>query len=287
MMQNAETTMTESSPEGGQPSTAPETATSQTDPPAVETRNVTATYGGPPVLKELNLAISGGELTALIGPNGAGKSTFFKLLSGVMRPVIGEVRVFGRSIREQRVRSAIAYVPQEESIDWDFPISVRSVVLAGRFGRMRADGFPRRLIPPWMASATHRQAVEKALEAVEMEDLAHRPIGALSGGQKKRVFLARALAQDARILLLDEPLAGVDSRSAEVIFDVFRRTRDEGRTLLLVTHDLASVEKYADRAVLLNRTVMATGAPSKVMTLENLARAFEGGYIPGRSEAAR
>ncbi len=253
--------------------------------PAIEAENIAATYGGPPVLHNLNLRLPGGELIALIGPNGAGKSTFFKLLSGVMRPIEGRLSVMGQEVGQQRAQSAIAYVPQEESIDWDFPISVREVILAGRFGRMRQEGFPGRLFPPWFARREHHDAARRALDAVEMLHCETRPIGALSGGQKKRVFLARALAQDARILLLDEPLAGVDARSAEVIFNVFHRARNEGRTLILVTHDLASAEKYADRAVLINRTVIAEGKPSEVLTLENLAQAFEGGYIPGRRSA--
>lgn len=253
--------------------------------PAVTARNLSASYGGTPVLCGIDLELPQRELIALIGPNGAGKSTFFKLLSGRMRPLTGSLKVFGQNIRRQRQQSAMAYVPQEEQIDWDFPISVWNVVLAGRFGRMRQEGFPRRFLPPWLCGVDHRAAVERSLRAVDMLDLAKRPIGALSGGQKKRVFLARALAQDARLLLLDEPLAGVDGRSAELIFGVFDQARREGRTLVLVTHDLASAEQYADRVVLLNRRLVASGAPREVLTERHLAETFEGGFIPARPAA--
>ncbi len=284
MIQNLHPTMTVESSDRKFSRNQPRPAETKPLPPAIAAENLSASYGGPPVLHRFNLTLPQGELVALIGPNGAGKSTFFKLLSGVMRPTEGSISVFGKQVRDQRRRSTVAYVPQEEQIDWDFPISVWDVVLAGRFGRIREEGFPRRLAPPWFSSSLHHDAAHEALSAVEMLKLASRPIAALSGGQKKRVFLARALAQEARMLLLDEPLAGVDGRSAELIFNVFSRARKEGRTLILVTHDLASAEKYADRIVLINRTVMAEGAPEKVLTLENLAKAFEGGFIPARYE---
>ncbi len=283
-MQNVSPTMIERTRDRLRTVRKPRTAAAEIHAPAVKAENVSATYGGPLVLRRLNLTLPRGELIAVIGPNGAGKSTFFKLLSGVMRPNEGSITVFGEPVRFQRKRSAIAYVPQEEQIDWDFPISVWDVVLAGRFGRMREEGVPRRFLPPGFFTNGHRTAVRDALDAVDMLDLSRRPVGALSGGQKKRVFLARALAQEAQLLLLDEPLAGVDGRSAEVIFDVFARARREGRTLVLVTHDLASAEKYADRIALLNRTVVAEGAPSSVLTMENLAQAFEGGFIPAKYE---
>jgi len=252
-------------------------------PPAVVAEDISASYGGPVVLEHINLTLPQGELVAFIGPNGAGKSTFFKLLSGVMRPSGGRLSVFGGRVRDQRRVSAIAYVPQEDQIDWDFPISVWDVVMSGRFGRMRQEGVPRRFLPARFASRGHHEAAMEALAAVEMTPYASRPIGALSGGQKKRVFLARALAQEARMLLLDEPLAGVDGRSAEVIYGVFSKARQEGRTLVLVTHDLASAEKYADRIVLINRRVVSEGRPEAVLTRENLAHAFDGGFIPVRN----
>lgn len=241
---------------------------------AIHARNISAAYDGPPVLVDVNLELPQGELVAVIGPNGAGKSTFFKVMSGVKRPLHGELLVLGERIEIQRRRSEVAYVPQEEHIDWDYPVSVWDVVLGGRYGRMRALGGWRRYMPARWAGEEHAEAAHQALAAVDMLPYQKRPIGALSGGQKKRVFLARALAQDAKVMLLDEPLVGVDRRSEELIFEVLMGARNEGRTLVMVTHDLPSARTHADRMVLINRTVIATGTPQEVMSEEHLARAY-------------
>lgn len=243
--------------------------------PAVETRGITAAYGGVAALSDIDLRLPSAKIIALVGPNGAGKSTLVKLLSGVMHARQGSLQLFGEPPKKIRRQGDVAYVPQEEHIDRDFPISVREVVFCGRFPRMRQS--LTRFLPLSFAHPSHHEAVRDALEAVQMQDFTRRPIGALSGGQKKRVFLARALAQEARLLLLDEPLAGVDKNSAALIHDLFHRIRDGGKTVLVVTHDLPGLENLADHVVLLNRKVIAEGPPREVLKPELLAMAFESG----------
>jgi manganese/iron transport system ATP-binding protein len=232
--------------------------------PAVLTEGLGAGYGRVVALDDVDLVLPEGELIAILGPNGAGKSTLFRLLTGMMRPTRGRIRLLGGSVEAARRASLIAYMPQNEQLDWDFPVRVRDVVTSGRLGRLRAEGGVRRFLPWRVAAEAHHRAVDEALRAVHMHDLADRPIGALSGGQRKRALLARALAQDARLLLLDEALAGVDRDTEQLIHAVLLRARDEGRTLLLITHDLAAAE-IADRVVLLNRRVVASGRPAEVL----------------------
>lgn len=246
---------------------------------AVQVHNISAAYDGPLVLVDVNLTLPPGESVAIIGPNGGGKSTLSKVILGLLRPRTGEVRIFGETIATQRVRSRIAYVPQEDGLDRNFPISVWDVVLTGRYGHMRAAGGWRRFLPPRWSGEEHHEAVEKALDAVEMLPFAKRPIGALSGGQRKRVFVARALAQDPALFVLDEPMAGVDRRSEELIYAVLRKARDEGRTVLMVTHDLPDIEHFADRVVLVQRTIVAEGTPAEVLTEEHLARAYGARFV--------
>jgi len=246
---------------------------------AVSVRGLTAAYDGPAVLQDVSFALEPGELVVILGPNGAGKSTLFKVLTGLKHPVSGTAEVLGKSIRDARAEGCIAYVPQEEHIDWQFPISVWDVVLTGRYGLLRTEGGFRRFLPANWARREDRCAVAQALEAVAMLDFRDRPIGALSGGQKKRVFLARALAQEAAVLLLDEPLAGVDRRSEDLIFAVLQEAKATGRTLIMVTHDLQSAEEHGDRLLLLNHTVIALGSPAEVLSHENLLRMYHGDPI--------
>ncbi len=233
---------------------------------AVWISNLSAAYRGqPPVLEDINLELPAGKLIVIVGPNGAGKSTLFSLITGIKAPLTGEIKVFGQSLARQRHRNIIAYVPQQEDIDWDYPIPVRDVVLGGRYGYMKQAAGLRRFLPPAWAGEEHHQAVKEALRSVEMLSYSSRPIGSLSGGQKKRVFLARALAQDAQLQLLDEPLVGVDGSSEEMILEVLKECRDRGRTILMVTHDLKGAENFADLMILLNRRVIAAGSPREVM----------------------
>lgn len=237
---------------------------------------VSAAYDRLRVLTNVDFSLGSGQLIAIVGPNGAGKSTLFKLLTGIMRPLTGTISVFGESVHRARLGNRIAYVPQEADIDWDFPIVVHDVVLSGRFGRIREEGGFRKYLPPHFAGKSHQNAAERALESVNMAEYARRSIGALSGGQKKRVFLARAIAQDADLLLLDEPLAGVDRSTETVFFDVLVRLKEAGKTILMITHDFPTVERFADTVMLLSRSVIELGPPSSVMNDDNLERTYHG-----------
>ena len=234
----------------------------------IEARHLTVTYrNGVTALTDASFAIPTGTITALVGVNGAGKSTLFKALMGLIPQSTGEVSVLGLSVREALAKNLVAYVPQAEEVDWSFPVLVEDVVMMGRYGKM---GLMRR------AKAADRQAVADALSRVGMQDFARRQIGELSGGQRKRVFLARALAQDGRVILLDEPFTGVDVQTEEAIIALLRDLRDEGRVMLVSTHDLGSVPEFCDRVVLVKGTVLAHGPTQEVFTPENLKRAFGG-----------
>lgn len=236
-----------------------------TDEAGVLARDVTVTYrNGHTALRRAGFSVPEGSITALIGPNGAGKSTLFKALMGLV-PVSGEVRLLGLPVAEALARSLVAYVPQAEEVDWTFPVLVEDVVMMGRYGRM---GFLRR------PRAADREAVNTALARVGMSDYRHRQIGELSGGQRKRVFLARALAQDGRLILLDEPFTGVDAGTEDRIIDLLGELRDEGRVILVSTHDLARVPEFCDRVVVVRGTVLASGPTEETFTPETLALAF-------------
>ncbi len=226
------------------------------------------------MLTNVNLKIPSSELVAIVGPNGAGKSTLFNLLIGTMRPLTGEIQIFGKSIDYQRYHNKIAYVPQYEQIDWDFPISVFDVVLGGRYGHMH------RFLPPAWAGKKHTDIAKQALDSVNMLEFRHRAIGALSGGQKKRVFLARALAQNADLLLFDEPLVGVDRGSEQLIFQVLKKLRDNGKSIVMITHDITSAKKYANYVVLINRTIIATGQPNEVLNYDSIQPLHDWMFTP-------
>ncbi|PCF97439.1 metal ABC transporter ATP-binding protein [Vreelandella nigrificans] len=240
-------------------------------PAAIDITNLYAAYHRQPVLENINLSFPAGKWTAIVGPNGAGKSTLFHVLTGGMSPLRGRVKAFGEPIAFHRKAGNIAYMAQREAIEWDFPISVWETVMGGRYGHMRHDPLWRRLLPARWYAASHRDAVHKALEDVNMLALSDRPIGALSGGQKKRVLLARALAQQAKILLLDEPLAGVDPPSEQLILDVLKRERASGRTVIMVTHDMPGARRYVDHVVLINRFVRGSGLPEEMLSTTKLA----------------
>lgn len=236
---------------------------------AVAVEDVTYTYPGAarPALDGTSLEVLTGEITGLIGVNGAGKSTILKALMGIVSPSAGDLQILGLRPEQARRTGLVGYVPQAEDIDEDFPLTVRDVVAMGRYGRL---GITRR---PGRAD---RVAVEDALDQVRLADLADRRIGRLSGGQRRRVFVARGLAQDAQVLLLDEPFSGVDKRSEALIVDVLRALTERGGAVLVSTHDLAALPSLADRVVLLHHRVLASGTPAEVLTPENLALAFGG-----------
>lgn len=231
-------------------------------------RDVTVTYrNGHTALRGASFSIPRGSITALVGINGSGKSTLFKAIMGFVPLAAGSVSILDRPAAEALKRNAVAYVPQAEDVDWNFPVLVEDVVMMGRYGHMNMMR---------QAKAADRAAVSAALERVGMVDYRKRQIGELSGGQKKRVFLARALAQEGRIILLDEPFTGVDVRTEEAIIALLRALRDEGRIMLVSTHNLGSVPRFCDRAILINRTVLAEGPTAEVFTHANLEKAFGG-----------
>jgi manganese/iron transport system ATP-binding protein len=229
---------------------------------------VTVTYRtGLTALRDASFAIPKGTITALVGVNGAGKSTLFKAIMGFLPLASGRIRLLGMPVRDALRQNLVAYVPQAEEVDWSFPVLVEDVVMMGRYGHM---GFLRR------PSANDRAKVDQALARLGLTDLRHRQIGELSGGQKKRVFLARALAQEGRIILLDEPFTGVDVTTEEQIIALLRTLRDEGHVMLVSTHNLGSVPEFCDRTVLVKGTVLAYGPTDTIFTRDNLERTFGG-----------
>lgn len=230
--------------------------------------DVTVTYrNGHTALRDATFDIPTGTITALVGVNGAGKSTLFKAIMGFVPAAKGQIRVLGMPVKEALAQNTVAYVPQSEEVDWTFPVLVEDVVMMGRYGHM---GFLRR------PSTKDRDAVTQALDRVNMSDFRHRQIGELSGGQRKRVFLARALAQEGKVILLDEPFTGVDVQTEDAIIDLLRAMRDEGRVMLVSTHNLGSVPEFCDRTVLIKETVLAHGPTETTFTHANLEIAFGG-----------
>lgn len=239
--------------------------------PAIEVDGVTVRYRDVLALDDASLTVEAGRVTALIGMNGSGKSTLFKSVLGLVRPDAGTVRIDGAAPAAARRSGVVGYVPQSEDVDWAFPVSVRDVVMMGRYGRQGLTRRPR---------ASDRSAVEEALGRVDLVDLADRQIGQLSGGQRKRAFVARGIAQfagqsaGARILLLDEPFAGVDKRSEATIVRLLRELAADGCAVLVSTHDLHALPQLADDAVLLLRRPLFHGTVAEALEPANLARAF-------------
>lgn len=234
--------------------------------PSLEVRDVSVRYNGTVALEAVSFTTNVGERVAVVGPNGAGKSTLFKLIAGLLRPNEGSIRIFGNP---PGGHICIAYVPQRSQIDWHFPVNVSDVVMMGRSGKIGLFRWPHK--HDW-------HLVEQALVQVGMIDLAHRQIGELSGGQQQRVFLARALAQEAEVLLLDEPLTGLDAPSQEAIFTTLDTLKQHGITVLMATHDLDQASARFDRMMLLNHRLIAFGSPAEIFTPANLVRAY-GGHL--------
>jgi manganese/iron transport system ATP-binding protein len=243
-------------------------ATARGIEPSISVRNITISYpNGTSALRDTSFELGPATICGLVGVNGSGKSTLFKAIMGFVEPARGEVRVAGLSTRDAQRRNLIAYVPQSEEVDWNFPVLVEDVVMMGRYGHM---GFLRR------PSAEDRAKVDNALERVNMIEFRKRQIGELSGGQRKRVFLARALAQEGRIILLDEPFTGVDVKTETAIVDLLRELRAQGHLMLVSTHNLGSVPDFCDQVVLVLQTVIAAGPTASTFTQANLERAFGG-----------
>ena len=231
---------------------------------ALEVRSLSVAYDGKPVVDGVSFAIDAGRLVGIVGPNGAGKTTMIKAIMGALPTISGEVAVMGKSGRAAR---SLVYVPQRASVDWDFPLTVKDVVMQGRYGSMGLLKRPKQ---------ADRDAVQQALEKVVITDLAGRQIGELSGGQQQRVFLARALAQEGDVYLMDEPFQGVDAATETAIIDVLRELRGRGKTVLVVHHDLSTVRDYFDEIILLNVSLIAHGPTKEVFTPALLNKAYGG-----------
>jgi manganese/iron transport system ATP-binding protein len=234
----------------------------QAEAPILEVSNLTVRYNGRPALEDVSFQLASGEQVAVVGPNGAGKSTLFQVIAGVLPPTEGEVRVYGHG---PGGHICIAYVPQRNQVDWTFPVTVADVVMMGRIGKL---GLFRR------PHARDWEYVHRCLEVVGLADLADRQIGELSGGQQQRMFIARALAQEAELMLMDEPLTGLDLTSQEEIFQILERLRDHDVTVMVATHDLNLAAERFDRVMLLNRRLLGLGRPEEIFTPERLMEAY-------------
>ncbi|MEA9391748.1 ATP-binding cassette domain-containing protein [Acerihabitans sp. TG2] len=236
--------------------------------PHLRVDKITVTYNnGHTALHNASFELTGGTLCALVGINGSGKSTLFNSIMGMVRPSTGTVTLDNHPMAWALRNNLVAYVPQTDQVDWHFPVQVSDVVMMGRYGKMSFLRIP---------STEDRRQVALALARVGMTALAKRQIGELSGGQRKRVFLARALAQQGRVMLLDEPFTGIDVHTESAIIDLLITLREEGQLILISTHNLAAIPEFCDRVVLINRTVLAAGPTDSTFTQENLQRAFGG-----------
>jgi manganese/zinc/iron transport system ATP- binding protein len=233
--------------------------------PALETHDLTVAYQKRPVLYGVDLAVPAGRLVGIMGPNGAGKSTLIKAVMGIVPPVSGWVKIFGEPA--SRALRRVGYVPQRESVDWDFPVNVMDVVLMGRYGRL---GIGRR------PGSRDREIARECLEKLGMLPFADRQIADLSGGQQQRVFLARALAQESDLYLMDEPFAGVDATTEAAIVTLLQELKSRGKTILVVHHDLTSARQYFDMLLLVNMRVVAFGETAEVFTEELLQKTYGG-----------
>lgn len=234
-------------------------------PPAIEVTDITVAYREKPVLWDIDLLVPQGVLMAIVGPNGAGKTTLIKAILGLVPMAAGNVQIFGQPYN--LVRKRVGYVPQRGSVDWDFPTTVLDVVMMGSYGSL---GWMRR------PGRAQREVALSALERVGIRDLASRQISQLSGGQQQRTFLARALVQDADLYFMDEPFQGVDATTERAIIDILKEFREQGKTVLVVHHDLQTVPEYFDWVILLNVRRIASGPVTEVFTGENLRLAFGG-----------
>ncbi len=235
------------------------------DNPIIEVHDLTVSYDKKPVLWNVDFTIPSGALVGIIGPNGAGKSTLIKAVMGLLPLSSGYAKLFGEKL--DNVRKRVSYVPQRESVDWDFPASVMDIALMGRYGQR---GLFKRI------TAEDRSIARQALEQVHMLEFASRQIGQLSGGQQQRVFLARALAQQADLYFMDEPFAGVDAATEAAIIDLLKGLKAQGKTILVVHHDLQSAQEYFDWIILLNTRLVASGPTAKVLTPTLLQETYGG-----------
>ncbi len=231
----------------------------------LEVKNLTISYHKKTAIKGINLEIESGNIIGIVGPNGAGKSTLMKGILGMIPKDTGDVKAFGEDVKKSLIK--ISYIPQKEIIDWDFPVNVEEVVTMGRYAHLPMVGFP---------GPKDKEIVKQAMEKVEITDLADRQIRNLSGGQQQRIFLARALAQESELFLLDEPFVGVDAKTERAIFALMKELKEQGKTLMVVHHDLGKVLDYFDKLILINQTLIAYGDTKDVFTPELLHKTYGG-----------
>ena len=236
----------------------------QPNQPVLDVQNLTVRYNGRLALEDISFHLHAGERIAVVGPNGAGKSTLFKVVAGVQQPTSGEANIFGS---RPRGHNCIAYIPQRSQVDWSFPVSVADVVMMGRSAKLGLLNWPHK--KDW-------EYVQHALEIVELSDLASRQIGQLSGGQQQRMFIARALAQEAELVLMDEPLSGLDTPAQEGLLNLLDTLRNQNVTVMVATHDLDQAARHFDRIMLLNHRMIAFDLPQNVMHTDYLLQAYGG-----------
>ena len=229
----------------------------------IHLEDFTMAYTDRPVIWDIDLDIYEGSITAIIGPNGAGKSTLMKGILGLMKPISGKVSIMGKSYKE--VYKHIAYIPQANTVNWDFPTTVLDVVTMGRYNHL---GLLKRV------NKREKDLAMQALRRMKMEEFADRQISELSGGQRQRVFIARAIAQNALIYFMDEPLAGVDKKTENIIIETMREFKKEGKTIIVVHHDLNTLKEYFDHVIMVNKQLVASGKVEEVFTKENLVKAY-------------
>lgn len=231
----------------------------------ISVKNLTVSYQKKPAIKSINLKITEGSIVGIIGPNGAGKSTLIKAILGLLPYDTGEVKIFGKNLDESRKR--ISYIPQREQFDWDFPINVEDVVMMGRYSHLGMFSFPGK---------KDKEIAQEKIQKVGMQDFRTRQIRNLSGGQQQRIFLARALAQESDIYLMDEPFVGVDAKTERTIFDLMNELKEQNKTILVVHHDLGKVTEYFDKLILINQTLVAYGDTDLVFNKELISKTYGG-----------
>lgn len=231
----------------------------------ISVKNLTVSYQKKPAIKSINLKITEGSIVGIIGPNGAGKSTLIKAILGLLPYDTGEVKIFGKNLDESRKK--ISYIPQREQFDWDFPINVEDVVMMGRYSHLGMFSFPGK---------KDKEIVQEKIQKVGMQDFRTRQIRNLSGGQQQRIFLARALAQESDIYLMDEPFVGVDAKTERTIFDLMNELKQQNKTILVVHHDLGKVTEYFDKLILINQTLVAYGDTDLVFNKELISKTYGG-----------
>ena len=236
----------------------------QPDKPILDVQHITVRYNGQAALEDITFHLHEGERIAVVGPNGAGKSTLFKVVAGILQPGSGDVKIFGARPRGQ---VCIAYIPQRSQVDWNFPVSVADVVMMGRSAKLGPLNWPHK---------TDWEHVRRALETVELADLADRQIGQLSGGQQQRMFIGRALAQEAELMLMDEPLTGLDTPAQESLLNLLDTLRTQRVTIMVATHDLDQAARHFDRILLLNHRLITFDVPQNVLKADYLLQAYGG-----------